>query len=565
MMMNLLEIEDAVKGMSDQQLLQEAMNPSGNIPQFLIVSEKQNRDKVRKEYAQNKPQEGTVAQRIMAGDSGIMGAMPQQMAMAPQMPQRMPQMPPPQTPPQGIQQAMPPQRMAGGGIVRMAEGGRTKQILDLVAVGLTPVELVERGFGEEEIASAVAQYSQMMAPTESTFSGSSSIVGAPPRSDPTIQRRPSGFFDDPGDPLTVGPFIRENIMAPVGEAVDYVSEIPGRVAQSARMAEARSPISDNLLLASDFGGDGKSSGSSSGFLPYANVARQGTDFGGMFSDVLDAIRGPYDRFMARSDRVAERAEDKPVVSPGGIADTQQGSGSVPAEKLGLLQIDPSTNQLAGDEVLVPNDKSGAYKAIDEKGGYDAARVDYGDATLPSLPSTGSGADLAASNLESLMSIIEERSARNSATSKGLALANIGAGMIEGKTGQGIRDATKILSEDAKAQGQAQMEMARLRTADAREGQKLALMKQDLINKLGITDRQSAMAALKSLGDDIRILSADRAYMMTQEGKDAVGRLIEQQKLLRAMLVPDVFPKIDPEKQVPTSPQPSGVDLSQYRT
>jgi len=98
MMMNLLEIEDAVKGMSDQQLLREAMNPSGNIPQFLIVSEKQNRDKVRKEYAQNKPQEGTVAQRIMAGDSGIMGAMPQQMAMAPQMPQRMPQMPPPQMP-----------------------------------------------------------------------------------------------------------------------------------------------------------------------------------------------------------------------------------------------------------------------------------------------------------------------------------------------------------------------------------------------------------------------------------------------------------------------------------
>ena len=32
MMMNLLEIEDAVKGMSDQQLLREAMNPSGNIP-----------------------------------------------------------------------------------------------------------------------------------------------------------------------------------------------------------------------------------------------------------------------------------------------------------------------------------------------------------------------------------------------------------------------------------------------------------------------------------------------------------------------------------------------------
>ena len=49
-----------------------------------------------------------------------MSSMPPQMAMAPQMPQRMPQMPP-----QGIQQAMPPQMMAGGGVVRLFGGGGT--------------------------------------------------------------------------------------------------------------------------------------------------------------------------------------------------------------------------------------------------------------------------------------------------------------------------------------------------------------------------------------------------------------------------------------------------------
>tara|TARA_R100001129_G_C5301191_1_gene242578 strand:+ start:15 stop:1619 length:1605 start_codon:yes stop_codon:yes gene_type:complete len=45
------------------------------------------------------------------------------MAMAPQMAQRMPNMPPPQMPPQGIEQAMPPQMMAEGGIVEMSPGG----------------------------------------------------------------------------------------------------------------------------------------------------------------------------------------------------------------------------------------------------------------------------------------------------------------------------------------------------------------------------------------------------------------------------------------------------------
>src|SRR5210317_772873 len=540
MMMNLLEIEDAVKGMSDQQLLQEAMSPSGNIPQFLIVSEKQNRDKVRKEYAQNKPQEGTVAQRIMAGDSGIMGAMPQQMAMAPQMPQRMPQMPPPQMPPQGIQQAMPPQRMAGGGIVRMANGGFLDEIVvkapnlsdqkleELIIDGVPTVDLIQMGFTTDDI-SRVGSAIDPRAIRE----GKKILSAAPDAIYNTLTFDP----DRAQSIVERGRGAQEQAVQSAQQSFLGRTDMP-------RAEDPARPFRTSLQLPFDLSLQGTK------FEPIADLIGSG----------ITSVGNAYDRFMDRSDSVAERAEDKPAVLPGGIADTKQGSGSVPAEKLGLLQIDPSTNKLAGNEVLVPNDESGADKAIDEKGGYDAARVDYGDATLPFLPSTGSGADLAASNLESLMSIIEERSARNSATSRGLALANIGAGMIEGKTGQGIRDAAKVLSEDAKAQGQAQMEMAKLRTADAREGQKQALMKQDLVNKLGITDRQSAMAALKSLGDDIRILSADRAYMMTQEGKYAVGRLIEQQKLLRAMLVPDVFPKIDPQQQAPTT-SPSGFSIN----
>jgi len=247
-MMNILEQEDIIKGLPDQALMQEAQMPSGQVPQFLVVSEIQRRSDMRKRFQKEQPQEGTVKDRIVGeAGMGIMGAMPPQMAMAPQMPQRMPQMPP-----QGIEQAMPPQRMSGGGIVRMANGGRTQEILDLVAVGLSPLQITQRGYEEKEITAAMDEYNRRMASTvDPTFDGSSRIIGAPERGDPTVQRRSTGYFDDPG---AFGDTVRENVLEPIGSAARYVSEIPGRVAQSSRMAEAKSPLSDGLLLASDMPG-----------------------------------------------------------------------------------------------------------------------------------------------------------------------------------------------------------------------------------------------------------------------------------------------------------------------
>ena len=96
--MNLLEYDDLVKGMSDAQLIQAAQNPPPGFPQFLAVQQLQeNKDKRERYAAQlNKPSDMTVAERVVgeAMQGGIMDAMPPQMAMAPQMAQRMPNMPP---------------------------------------------------------------------------------------------------------------------------------------------------------------------------------------------------------------------------------------------------------------------------------------------------------------------------------------------------------------------------------------------------------------------------------------------------------------------------------------
>lgn len=107
--MNILEVEDMIKGLPDQALQQEAQAPTGQVPQFLVVSEIQRRTDMRKRYQQQQQQQpqGTVADQII--QEGIAGLAPQ-MGMPPQ---AMPQ------------QGMPPQQMFGGGIIRLQEGGST--------------------------------------------------------------------------------------------------------------------------------------------------------------------------------------------------------------------------------------------------------------------------------------------------------------------------------------------------------------------------------------------------------------------------------------------------------
>ena len=402
-MMNILEQEDIIKGLPDQVLMQEAQRPSGELPQYLLVSEIQRRSDMRKRYkaAQEQMPQATVKEQVM--QEGIMASMPPQMAMAPQMAQRMPNMPPPQMPPQGIEQAMPPQMMSGGGIVRMANGGRAQEILDLVAVGLSPLQITQRGYGEEEISMAMDEYNRRMASTvDPTFDGSSRIVGATERGDPTYQRRPTGFLDDPG---AIGDVVSKGVSAvvePIGSAAEYVSEIPGRIAQSARMAEAKNPLSDSLLLASDLGGDGKGSGYSP--IPTMNVARQETDYGGAISDLFGIVSRPFRGLF-------EDGFTGPIVAPGGIANVgtprmdalreeSESVARVPAQKLDNLTIDPDAGgqEVAGQGAEVQS--SSDEKISTDKAITDAVIEEIEGAAV----SEGGFADDYRSRLEYLMSL-----------------------------------------------------------------------------------------------------------------------------------------------------------------
>ena len=144
--MNIFEQEDLIKGLPDQALMKEAQQPSGQVPQYLVVSEIQRRQDMRKRFSQQNQEQpqGTVKDQILSGiaamgqpDPMMQSAMgmqqpPQQMPQQPPMgmPQQQPmgmpqQMAPPQQPmpmPPQQQGPMPPQGMAAGGVVRMQEG-----------------------------------------------------------------------------------------------------------------------------------------------------------------------------------------------------------------------------------------------------------------------------------------------------------------------------------------------------------------------------------------------------------------------------------------------------------
>lgn len=123
--MNIIELQDNLKELPDSALMREMQMPSGNAPQFLVLSELKRRKRMRDEYqrreaadiptvaeetitAAGMPQQGIMqAARAMAPKSSIAQNTGMDMAM-------------PMQPTQAPQQ---PQMMADGGVVKMQTGG----------------------------------------------------------------------------------------------------------------------------------------------------------------------------------------------------------------------------------------------------------------------------------------------------------------------------------------------------------------------------------------------------------------------------------------------------------
>lgn len=82
--MNILEVQDALKDFSQDQLVKEMQAPSGQAPQFLVLSELNRRQRMKQDFdARQAQQQPTVAEKLVAAagaPQGGIGAMAQSMA-----------------------------------------------------------------------------------------------------------------------------------------------------------------------------------------------------------------------------------------------------------------------------------------------------------------------------------------------------------------------------------------------------------------------------------------------------------------------------------------------------
>ena len=563
-MMNILEEEDFIKGLPDSALMEEAQRPTGSLTQFVVMSEIQRRSKMRKEHEAQLAQgpQSTVKDQIVgeAMQGGIMGAMPPQMAMAPQMAQRMPNMPP-----QGIQQAMPTQMMSGGGIVGMSNGGRTQEIVDLVAVGLSPLQITQKGYEQAEIEAAMSEYNQRMSASFDTpdyVGGPMREIGdAPRRSASGTQYNPALI---PGVTDKVTEFVTETVpdaaraFDQAGDMAQARTGVYGGVNTDFFTPEQRNSVSgfmDNLYGKATGVYDTYQQEGLRGLLPFQDQLKESSGFGGVDSSGRKRMAG-----------LEEQATQGAIGK-----DAQDNRGSVPAQELGnqnaLTEAQVLANLgLSGEENdAVANDYT-LTKYL-ESGPDGVRRAGGDDAMLPSGPERASGA------LDELKDLINKQSKFSSSTNRGAALVALGTGILEGKTAEGGRAAAKILSDDAKTQGALQIEGAKIAAADEKERNRLDVMREDLANKLGISQNASNRTALAEVnralaeydGFTIRGIADKVAKKMPLTPAEKMYMTLQR---AQQMLIPIVAPATqslfaDTDTQQPPPTGGGAVDPSQF--
>lgn len=90
--MNIIKIQNQLKGVPDDTLVGYVQNPTGQVPTYLALSELQRRKEMRQNYQANKPEDKTVAEDLVQEAQPGIAALPegQPMQQAMQAPEEMP-------------------------------------------------------------------------------------------------------------------------------------------------------------------------------------------------------------------------------------------------------------------------------------------------------------------------------------------------------------------------------------------------------------------------------------------------------------------------------------------
>lgn len=133
--MNIIQIQDRLKGVPDQELVGYVETPTGSVPTYLALGELQRRKDMRERYETQQAPESSVAEKLVdeVKPKGIAGMMPGMPAPTQGIgaPQPQPEMTPSMLASSGVG-ALPAgnvgQNFAGGGIVAFEEGGEVEEV-----------------------------------------------------------------------------------------------------------------------------------------------------------------------------------------------------------------------------------------------------------------------------------------------------------------------------------------------------------------------------------------------------------------------------------------------------
>ena len=161
--MNIIDIQDNLKNLPENALMQEFQQPTGNAPQFLILGELKRRKQMREDYQRQQNSDmKTVAEETITGagvpQEGIM-QMARSMTPKTNMAQNT-----------GMAQATPvqptqaPQMMSDGGVVRFANGGMSGGTLGAIAsLKVNQPEVYEMYKDDDDYLLKIAQLLQQTA------------------------------------------------------------------------------------------------------------------------------------------------------------------------------------------------------------------------------------------------------------------------------------------------------------------------------------------------------------------------------------------------------------------
>jgi len=543
--MNIFEQEDLIKGLPDQSLMQEAQRPSGQLPQYLVVSEIQRRQDMRKRFSQQggETPEGTVKDQILGGGIAELGqqppgqppqqgpgmpppqgGMPPQGQMPPQMgmpqpPMGMPPQPPMGMPPQmGMAQQMPPQSpmgmppqgMSAGGVVRMFEGRDTPYVQDILSFNERSSPINSQ-IGDLERAALELPYEERAQNVENRLSLQDEISdiyqSGPGRYSVEEKREALLAMASPdeiaetGNRLGLNPNFVQNVVS--GTAIDtdakrlqnpLATKLDSKTVVAAISdTNPESQVSSDFNKTSGFGGTTASRESLlSNIDQLSNIAK--LDSTSRAAELIGLLQPE----VADSTPQPEAADSTSLQS---LIEEMRGGTIPPVPAAADYSAAQAT--LAGTQSVRDNltsDTSGFANLINkiEKPSMDFSSLKPDYATLISEAERRAG------------KIKED--ARKDAGAQ--ALMQLGAGIAEGSVSEGLRGASKVTGDimrQARSEASAESTLARRMEMAGKEAQM----------SLGLKGQQ---AALDSYDRQVGLLSRDygdqRARELTAAGMDS---------------------------------------------